>query len=141
MATIQSRILSGRYRTELLCSHWSNSTGNCHLSTSCQNQPENVEHILRFCSALQPTRKKLFEFTRNYCADHTLICDLVDIYMKLDSPYFCQFLVDCSILPEVIKSVQHHGSIIHHHLFNITRIWCYAIHRERLKILGRWNIK
>ena len=83
----------------------------------------------------------MLQFTQNYSTDHPIICNLVELYVKLDSPHFCQFLVDCSILPEVIQSVQQHGSIILHHLFNITRIWCYAIHRDRLKILGRWNIR
>ena len=139
MATVQAQMLSGRYRTELLCSNWSkNTSGHCLLSTSCK-VVEDITHILKCCKSLSSTREKLFSFAGSYCDDNPDIKDLVQLYCTPANPKFCQFLLDCSTLPEVISSVQKNGSNVLKHLFNITRIWCYSIHRERLKILGRWN--
>jgi hypothetical protein len=138
MATVQARLLSGRYRTEALCSNWSNTDGFCKLSPSC-NEEETVTHILQTCTALSKTRENLMTFTRSYCDGHPLVASLTRQFCKTECRLFVQFLLDCSVLPEVICAVQNHGSIIHEHLYNITRIWCYALHRDRLKTLGRWN--
>ena len=139
MATVQARFLSGRYRTEALCSHWSsNKEGLCKLSTDCQT-PEDTSHILKFCSALAPTREKLMNFTTSYCNSNPVVASLVQQFCKTECRLFCQFLLDCSVLPEVIAAVQKQGEDILLHLFAITRIWVYTLHRDRLKILGRWR--
>ena len=139
MATIQARLLSGRYRTESLCSHWStNSMDLCKMSTSCQVK-EDIPHILQHCSALKDTREKLIMFTINYCNSHPIISDIIHTYCNIDCRLFCQFLLDCSVLPDVICAVQSHGQKVLEHLFNITRIWTYSLHRDRLKLLGRWR--
>ena len=36
-------------------------------------------------------------------------------------------------------AVQSDGQKVLEHLFNITRIWTYSLHRDRLKLLGRWR--
>ena len=139
MATVQARFLSGRYRTEALCSHWSsNKEGLCKLSTDCQT-PEDTSHILKFCPALAPTREKLMNFTTSYCNSNPVVASLVQQFCKTECRLFCQFLLDCSVLPEVIAAVQKQGEDNLLHLFAITRIWVYTLHRDRLKILGRWR--
>ena len=70
MATIQARMVSGRYRTEYLCRHWSsNKTGVCLLSEQCKTSIEDLPHILCLCPALQHTREKLVSYTLSYCND------------------------------------------------------------------------
>jgi hypothetical protein len=140
MATVQAQMISGRYRTELLCSNWSkNKTGICLLSSSCSSNVEDLSHILSSCTALQPTREKLLRFTIDYCTEAPQISELVLSLCKPSSLLFCRFLLDCSSLPSVIGAVQEHGSEVHQHLFHITRTWVYTLHRERMKLLGRWN--
>ena len=138
MATVQARFLSGRYRTQSLCRHWSGTSGMCKLSPDC-NTPEDTVHILQHCKSLDQTREKLMVFTRSYCTSHPVITSLVDSYCNVRCRLFVQFLLDCSVLPRVIAAVQVHGQDILTHLFNITRMWVYSLHRDRLKILGRWR--
>ena len=140
MSTVQATMISGRYRTELLCSKWSsNSSGFCQ-TPSCRglNLPEDLHHILAKCSFLQPTRKRLLNFTSKFCQQYPAIKSLIDIFCTPEHPKFCQFLLDCSVLPEVILAVQQQGSAVLHQLFRITRTWCYCLHKTRLQILGRW---
>ena len=140
MATIQAQMLSGRFRTELLCSHWSkNKTGVCLLSPSCSSTVEDLHHILAHCEALEPTRVKLMNFTREYSATVPSITQLILYLCTPTSENFCQFLLDCSTIPAVIKAAQMHGTDVLHHLFHITRTWVYTLHKERMKLLGRWN--
>ena len=141
MATIQAKMMSGRYRTERLCRHWSkNKDGFCLLSSSCAETIEDIPHILSTCTALTATRDKLLDFTVQYSHSVPTIAPLIIEHCTPASPNFCQFLVDCSTIPDVILATQTpHGIDVLFHLFNITRTWVYTLHKERMKLLGRWN--
>ena len=142
MACIQAEMISGRYRCEQLCSKWSlkNRPGVCLINTECSMMQEDIPHILQVCPALAPTRNKLARFTKQYCETLSQqICEIVNTFCTTSSPDFCQFLLDCSVLPPVVAAVQSEGEAVLDHLFHLTRTWVYTLHRERLKHLGRWN--
>ena len=50
-----------------------------------------------------------------------------------------QFLMDCTILPDVILLHQKHGKVVHDSLLYLTRTLCYSIYKSRNKLLGKWN--
>ena len=132
----QARFLSGRYRTESLCRHWSaNKKGLC-LSLTCENEEESVHHILITCCAYHQVRDRHLSIWHNHP-------DPIIRKLLLDAAHnpqtLLQFLLDCSVLPNVILAAQEHGSVVFTSLFKLTRTYCYAVHRERLKLLGRWN--
>ena len=133
----QARFLSGIYRTEKLMSHWtSNQHGYC-LSLTCNKTIETVKHILIECSVYEQTRV-------NFCrlwlsAEDPNVLLLVMGAMSSDTDYLLLFITDCSVLCTVIRASQRHGSTILDKLFYLTRTWCYAVHRRRMKNLGRWN--
>ena len=137
MATIQAQMLSGRYRTESLCSNWRKQTsGACLLSPACSLETEDLHHILRWCTALTPTRDKLLNFTEKYCDNvPSIVSDLLHEFVTTSKSSFCHFIIDCSTIPAVITACQEHGPNILHHLFNVTRTWVYTLHKDRLKKL------
>ena len=49
-----------------------------------------------------------------------------------------QFLLDCSTIPDVISATQSFGVGVLEELFRFTRAWCFAIHKKKLKLQGRW---
>ena len=143
MATVQARMISGKYPTQALCSKWSNydKSGICPLSHECAalGLTEDLEHILKTCVALQETRTKLSKFTKKYSTNNPIISNLLSELCDQSSPDFCQFLLDCSVLPKLqVFDNKKHRAEIFNHLFHITRTWVYSLHKERLKILGRW---
>ena len=142
MATVQATMISGRYRTEVLCSHWTNRSGKCLLSEDCLDQLEDIPLILTQCCALNPSRERLMDYTVKYSSDMppTLSTLLLNLCSKTNKN-FCNFLLDCSTLPEIISPSQIHGSIVHEHFYNVTRTWIFVLHRDRLKKLGRWNLR
>ena len=106
-----------------------------------ENTVEDIPHILKFCPALTPFRQKLNLFTEAFC-QRLEIQDIRSLLTNLcvtSNPLFVNFLLDCSYLPMVITSMQQHGVVVLHHLFRVTRTWIFVLHRERLKMLGRWN--
>ena len=142
MSTVQAIMLSGRYRTEELCSKWSSSNPGTCKAPSCSTLqiPEDIQHILLVCASLEPSRVRLRKFTNKILEQQPqVIQDLYEKFSLSTREVMVQFLVDCTVLPDVIHATQVHGTAILCPLFRITRTWCYSLHRERLKILGRWT--
>ena len=135
-AIVQCRMLSGRYRTELLSSHWSqNKHGHC-LQVSCKGTVETLAHILLYCPSYTDARKKpksMWLSFPNLCINH-----LVRTVLSGPPELLLQFLLDPSVHPDVISMGQEFGSEPHRIVFHLTRTWCYNIHRLRAKLLGRW---
>ena len=140
-AIIQALFLSGRYRTEKLCRYWSSNTSGYCLLPQCLTLKivEDEEHILLSCQSLAATRVKLSEFTIAYAKANPVVGDILVTFTNPYNPLYTQFLVDCSVIPQVISHAQAHCNITLQHLFKVTRTWCYALHRDRLKLLGRWR--
>ena len=142
-ATIQALMISGRYRTDDLVSRWSSKvTGYCTLSSQCSGnlQREDIRHILQHCVALSDTRDMMLHFTHLSLSQY--IPDVQHILQEFCDPscdQFCDFLLDCSSIPAVITASQNNGPYILQSLFDVTRNWVYALHRQRLKLRGQWK--
>ena len=102
---------------------------------------ETITHLLQFCPRLRGNRESLAIFTSKYSLNLPYILkDLISSLCLPESPMICQFLLDCSTLPAVISASQSLVEVnVHDHLFYISKIWVYAIHRESLKKLGMWK--
>ena len=134
-------MLSGRYRTERLCRFLSSNTyGHC-LLRPCTNMniSEDISHILLHCPALSTTRERLRDLFMDSKLRHPHISSITDFLQSDDTTMKTQFLLDCSTMYPVIKHIQEYGNQVLDILFYLTRTWCYSMHRERLKQLGRWN--
>jgi hypothetical protein len=140
-ACVQGLFLSGRYRTELLCSNWSSNNGGFCLCPSCEGQEveEDVEHILLHCGSLGQVRERLVAFTISSSKSQPHLSSTLLTLARPDNELFLQFLLDCSVIQQVICLVQEQGTGVLEHFFKVSRTWCYSLHRERLKILGRWS--
>ena len=129
-------MLSGRYRTDQLLRHFSDNDGSCTL---CKGDmfTGNIEHLLMSCPALFDIRKQLIEkMNKNKnISNHTK--SLLMSHFQ-DQKDIIQLILDASVLPDVIQIKQIYGSQILNEIFNFSRNWCYTIHRERLKLQGRW---
>ena len=136
-AVQQARFLSGRYRAAALERHWSqNKEGVCH---QCPDSSETIEHILISCMAYNETKKKLY--TLWLSTKVPIVYELVVGALSSEKEYLLQFILDCSVLPKVISAAQTHGYEVYEELYYLTRTWCFAIHRQRLRDLGRWNFQ
>ena len=140
-ATVQAQMLSGRYRTELLCSHWSTNTNGWCLTPSCTglNVKEDLEHILVYCPSLAITRKNLLSFTLKYARANPILYPILSVYCNPRHPQFCQFLLDCTCFADVMAISSLYGSTLLNKLLYIGRTWCYSLHRNRARLLDRWE--
>ena len=134
-AVQQARLLSGRYRTNDLIKHWNQSqTGLCS-APGCDSK-ETVTHIIIECRAYTNIRQKLLSMCLStHCQE---VYKLVLQALTSTKEYLMQFILDCSSLPQVITAKQKYGEVIFSEIFRLTRTWCFALHRERLRMQGRW---
>ena len=133
----QARFLSGRYRSADLEKHWTNNKNG--ICQNCFDSVETVEHILISCSAYQETKQKLYSLWLS--TKLPVVYELILTALSSEKNYLLQFLLDCSVLPTVIRAAQDHGYEVYKELFYLTRTWCFSIHRQRMKSLGRWNFQ
>ena len=132
-AVVQCRMISGRYRTLLLISNWSESGESCCPATSCTETDESLEHILLECPAYAHIRKNLVEKFKSVKNED--LRKLALSALQQSPTFLMQFLLDATALPATRSLISKMGEEILFPLFNLTRTWCYAIHRERLDIL------
>ena len=139
-ATIQARMLSGRFRTEYLARHWSeNKEGFC-LAPTCKNIIEDIEHILVGCPALKSARSRLVSLWETKSVSYPILHQLITTILVSSEESFCQFVLDPSVHPLTISLNQKYGNQILKELFYLTRTWCFTVYKERMTIQGKWNL-
>ena len=142
-ACCQARMISGRFRSCWLTRHWSgDKSGSCSL-TSCRLNPTpgTLSHIIIECEDLSPARQRIFSLWADYLKDKPYLLPVVRRYtVECSVSEHLQFVLDCSVLPDVIVLHQKLGKMVHDSLFYLTRSLCYSIAKTRSKLLGNWNV-
>ena len=134
------RLLSGRYRSDKLLSHFSSSNSpKCQLECDEPDAVGDLHHFLLKCSALSARRSVLFDYWDVIVSNNPTCIDIIRSIKVGSDEQLLQFLLDCSTVPEVISLAQIHGDGVYASLFKMTRTFCYSLHRERLKRLNRWK--
>ena len=140
-ATVQARMLGGRYRTCWLRRHWSgDSSGFCQVP-GCSDEPGTLLHIATGqCPGLSAARIRAVALWTIFLRQNELIFPVIRDLSLGDPQHFLAFLVDPTTNSQVISLAQANPTIdIISKLCYMTRTWLYALHKERLKLLGFWT--
>ena len=121
-AIIQCRMLSGQYWTNKLSSYWSESGDTCSPASCCEAEAETLEHLLLICPAYASTRAGLVQKWKS--VQNPAVSVLANTALTRPPPYLMQFLLDATVLPDIIAQVQSAGEGILSTLFSLTRTWC-----------------
>ena len=139
-SVVVARLLSGRYRSDWHCRHWSltNKEGHCLLCPG-ENLPGDIEHLLVNCKALEDKRQLLYNFWTQHSEENLGLRNLINSMRASSTTMFVQFLLDPSVVPQVISGCQKEAFKIDE-VFHLTRTFCYGLHRRRLQLIGRFNV-
>jgi hypothetical protein len=139
-ATVQARMLSGRYRTCWLRRHWSgDQSGNCKVP-GCTDMPGTLQHLATGeCPGLHSSLVRAVALWKSFLSENPILFPVVKHFSLGDPTIFLSFLLDPTTQPQVISLTQSHGTIITEKLCYMTRTWLFYIHKERLKLLGLWK--
>ena len=137
-ATVQARMLSGRYRTCWLRRHWSGDpTGHCKVP-GCTSVPGTLQHLATGeCPGLAAGLVRAVALWKGFLLQNPILFPVVKHYSLGNS--FLSFLLDPTTKPEVISLTQTHGPQVSEKLCYMTRTWLFYMHKERLKQLGLWK--
>ena len=139
-AIIQAKMLSGQYRTEKFCRFWSNNRSGVCLAPECDASTlESIHHVLISCPQYETVRNRL-KTSIESIADQHAAAVIRSVLDQDDHELLLQFLLDCSSTPVTIEASQTFGKSITGPIFHFTRTWCFSVHRERLRALGRWGL-
>ena len=111
----------------------------CQLSCDQPGAIGDLHHLLIECSALSSRHDVLFYYWDAICLNNPTLSSGVTNFKLGPQDVFLQFILDCSVLPEICELVRLQGESILAVMFKITRTFCYSIHRERLKLLNIWR--
>ena len=131
-AVIQVRMLSGRYRTKLLTSNWINSQ-DVHCPVPYCTEVESLQHILLDCPAYAIPRTNVVK--KWLSVEDPVVAQLAKHALSQPTSYLMQFILDATALPETINLMKTHRENSLGTLMNLTRTWCYSMHRERQTII------
>ena len=135
-ATIQLRMLSGRYRTSYLSRHWSpqNRDGYC-CSPTCVSALETLEHIIQQCPYYQNVRDMLWTKWINTTAEYPELQTLLKQVKNASPLVQTTFILDPTSNPVVIRLVQVHGRNLQSHILYLARTHCWNIHKKRMDMI------
>ena len=134
-------MLSGRYRTSLLCKYWSsNSEGLCLVGSQCSQQgiKESLCHILVNCHGLEPKRSHLKNIFLQREYEGPINQLLKNVYTWGPEEQ-TKFMLEPLTNPFVIIKIQNYGNIMRDKICYITRTFCFSLHKQRKIILGTWR--
>ena len=134
-STVLARMISGRFRTEALCRHWStNRSGYCRAPT-CNQVYGTLEHLLVSCPALVSVRERMYtmwlERTVMFPSLHATIRDI----LVSDENQKVQFILEPLAFPEIFKSFKIHGNRFLGQLSYLTRTFAFYIDKEYRNIV------
>ena len=135
-ATIQARILTGRYHTDLLRSKWDGNDGTCRLPGCGTPEADSVHLLSGQCEALKPYLNASFQHNLQSLLDYP---DLHSVTLSLihGTPFsWVRYLLDPSCEKEVIQISQLKGEEYIWPLFKLSRSMVWTMHKYRLKMLG-----
>ena len=136
-ALIQSKILTGRYRDDVLLSKFDNrKSGRCSLP-NCNNFPGDVVHYLSgSCPALAPVQNLTLERCLENLSSTPMLIPLVVSALQSSSEDWSKFILDPSTNCHVIPIQQDFGPQAIWPLFRFSRAMIWCMHQHRMKLMS-----
>ena len=135
---VVAKMLSGRYRTEMLCRFWSSNTNGYCEAVTCVQVQGDLEHLLVKCPALNQDRMRLFNLWLSKTAYLPQLQDLMCRMISAFPEEKVKFILNPSTHPEMIVLVQLYGEPLLRHVMYLTRTFAFSLHRRKQILTGRW---
>ena len=138
-STTLAVMMSGRYRTDYLCRHWSqdNISGFCRAAT-CSQVLGTLEHLLISCPFHDPTRTSLKQMLIDRSAELPELHAFVQQVLASPPPIKLQFILEPQAFPQIRNLFNCLGQPAIDLTCYLVRTYAFYIHRQRQICLGRW---
>ena len=134
-----AKMMSGRFRSEYLCRHWSkNKQGYC-LAETCDQTVGDLEHLLLHCQALSPVRERLWCMMFEHSVGYPALYDFLLRLEKSPPHVKMQFILDPTAFLEILEIWDLFGQQAVDHVYYLTRTYAYYLYRQKQILLGHWT--
>ena len=135
-ATVQAKMLSGRYRTCWLRRHFGlGETGACRLP-GCGMVPGDTALLRGECPALLPALSStISNLQQQFSSCQQLALPLLSA-LQGDRMQISTFILDPSTNSQVIALRQEFDPEVLLPIFRASRAWVWSVHRTRMRLLG-----
>ena len=124
---------------ESLTRHWDNTNkeGICPLCKIIQPTVGTMEHFLLSggCPALVEARLSMISFFNSYMVPRPYLLPIFQTFWGIEESQTMQLLLDCSVIPEVIRISQESENPVMSDIFYLTRSYCFKIFVTRRRLL------
>ena len=140
-ATVQLRMLSGRYRTCWLRRYWSGDpSGSCQVPDCTPLTPGTLSHLVTGqCKGLAAATTAAVKHWSMFASSRPYLHPILMQMAASGSDTFVAFLLNPSTQAPVLALAQEHGQPIIDELCHLTRTWLYTLHCARYCALGLWQ--
>ena len=125
-------MISGRYRSESLCRHWSatNKLGHC-LASTCTEVVGDLEHILVVCPALEHVRQRLKKMWLERSSQSPALNEMIKMVFISSPPVQVQFILDPTLFNGVNMLVELYGMPVLLPAYNVPDKDICILHAQR----------
>ena len=133
---VVARMVSGRFRSFTLTSHWTNGNGGFCLSPTCHAFLGSLEHILVSCPAFSETRDKLFQLLLTKSLKFPSLNETFhQVIGSNDENLITQLILEPLAFPLIRRDFYEIGEPYQHHVAYLTRTFAYNINKEYVDLL------
>ena len=130
---------SGRYRSDMLCRHWSKNRSGFCIADSCTETPGTLEHLLVSCPAHSPTRERLYQMWLERSVMFPNLHATIRAILVSPPPTITQFILEPLAFQIILSDFLAIGDQFAQQLAYMTRTFAFYIHREHQKLLKAYN--
>ena len=99
---------------------------------------DTLDHFVLHCEALTAARANVLNYWQYFSSKDDQLRNLLLIKLRATTEILMQFIIDPSVDCDVIQGVQK-NLIKLEDVYCLTRTWCYAVHRKKLQMTGRFR--
>ena len=108
-ATILTRMMSGRFRSEYLTRHWSNNQQGLCMAVTCNHIVGDLEHMLVHCPALGSVRDRMWDLMFERAATFPPLYNFFLILKKSPPTTKLKFFLDPLAFHEILETFTFFG--------------------------------
>ena len=138
-STILAKMVSGRYRTDMLCRHWNNNRSGYCRATNCKQIPGTLEHLLVTCPALSSVRERLYQMWLEKSVMFPVLHATIQSVLSSAAPTIVQFVLEPLAFPSIFEEFLKLGNQFAQQLSYLTRTFAFYMDRQYKNLIKEYN--
>ena len=138
-SSILAKMVSGRYRTDMLTRYWSNNRSGYCRAPSCLATPGTLEHLLATCPALNKTRQRMYQMWLERSVMFPALHATIRAVINATEDTVTQFVLEPLSFSDILSDFISLGTSFAQSLSFLTRTFAFYMHKDYQKLIQCLN--